>query len=808
METSEELSSRNQPQRTNRTEGNVKKDGITLPTRVTPVFGFRSRTSAGKVVYLKFCTCDSIPCPRLLSDFELAQIISSPEPEKYRVPIHVGDRSKFTDKSGRNGDLYCVTFNRTFYEKRLMTSELYHQFFVCLAVQEVENKHNITIDRSKLRQLRSVAELGEESVLIPENRSFVEEISSSTSVKINPTLGLRLPSPHYEIKRIVDNNEEHLSALFCLNGVTDIEEIQLMTSQRRLRLIVPKHYHMDIMLPLRCGIQLLRDSCYARLVDKMQLFKKSYSVKRRLTMGQKDMKEFVTKLANLFPSVSEQVEEIFVEPVAVITILTHSRCSVDLFVANKVPMFFAYEDLIYPTVYFLWKFPKAIVCASTTVQAGSRITEGSDLMIPGVMNIREIGTFEKGVACSIRTENNAYPFAVGQMLMSSAQLSSSSHGVCVRVLHVSYDFLWKSGPRTVAPSATQLEDITLPQYEQEEDENSNDEAETQDIDPMKYQSNDYDCNVKFLTQALGALKGLSSSELPMFANVFYGSVLLRSFPKEEIIDVKKTKYKKFSTFLEDLQNMGIVETVTEKGVLKISNINKRHEQFKLLQSCSPISAHPQNDGNDQTGEAESASGNEWKLTQKYSPKADLLRLIKATDLHAKKNMVVSMSDFRSYVTDYVSMAGLKRGKVVCLDDTLLSCLPKGKDVKEKYPLGSTIDWATLFQILSQQLLPVYDVSCGESFVERRHGSIPKIQIRKAFRRGGKVVTLVDNLEAHQIKPADFAHVLRPMLASSATLNSGLTGVTGAQVQIQGDHVAKVQQLLQKQYNVKKHFIAT
>ncbi|KFD54237.1 hypothetical protein M514_04779 [Trichuris suis] len=540
----------------------------------------------------------------------------------------------------------------------------------------------------------------------------------------------------------------------------------------------------------------------------MQLFKKAYSVKRRLTMGQKDMKEFMAKLADLFPSVSEEVGEMFAEPVAMITVLTHSRCSVELFVVNKVPMFFAYEDSIYPTVYFLWRFPKAIVCLSTTVQAGSRILEGSDLMTPGVMNSREIGTFEKGVPCSIKTENNAYPFAVGQMLMSSTQLSSSSHGVCVRVLHVNYDFLWKSGPRTVAPSAMQLEDIELPvRDEKREDGNSEgelDEAETHGNDQREDQSNDYDCSVKFLTQALHALKGLGSSELPMFANVFYGSVLLRSFPKEEIIDVKKTKYKKFSTFLEDLQSMGIVETATEKGALKILKVNKQHEQFKMLQSHSPILAHPQS-ANGQTGEAQS-SDNTWKLTQKYSPKADLLPLIRATDLHAKKSMVFSMNEFRSYVTNYVSVAGLKRGKVVCLDDTLRNCLAKGKDVKEKYPLGATIDWATLFQMLGEQLHPIYDVSCGESFVERHRGPIPKIQIRKAFRRGGKVVTLVDNLEAHQINATEFAHCLQPMLASSATLNSGLTGVTGAQVQIQGDHVAKVQQFLQKEYNIKKHFI--
>ncbi|KFD54236.1 hypothetical protein M513_04778 [Trichuris suis] len=250
MESSQDLASRSNLQRANRTESNVKRDGM-VSTCVMPVFAFRSRTSLGKVVYLKFCTCDSIPCPQLLSDIELAQIISSPEPEKYRVPIHVGDRRSFTDKSGRNGDLYCITFSRTFYEKRLTTSELYHQFFVCLAVQEVENKHNITVDRSKLRQLRNVAELGEESVWITENRPYVKEISSSTSVKLSPTLGLRLPSPYYEIKRISDNDGGRLLALFRLNGVTDIEEIQLMSSQRRLRLVVPKHYHVDVMLPLQ-----------------------------------------------------------------------------------------------------------------------------------------------------------------------------------------------------------------------------------------------------------------------------------------------------------------------------------------------------------------------------------------------------------------------------------------------------------------------------------------------------------------------------------------------------------------------------
>uniref|UniRef100_A0A5S6Q6T2 SUI1 domain-containing protein n=1 Tax=Trichuris muris TaxID=70415 RepID=A0A5S6Q6T2_TRIMR len=528
----------------------------------------------------------------------------------------------------------------------------------------------------------------------------------------------------------------------------------------------------------------------------MQLFKSAFTVKRQLTMGQKDTRAFGSKLALLFPKVSQEFDYLFSEPMTVVTALIQNRSSIEVYVVQKVPMFFAYEESIYPTVYFLWKFPDAVITLPTTVQVYSRIINGSDLMAPGIVNVAEIGKFEKGVPCAIRTTNNDYPFAVGQLIKSSIELAASPHGKCVRVFHVNHDFLWKNGPRTLPPNVMLEEEIEQCQSSKEkEEENKDSDAGQEENQSSSSPNRD---SAKFLAQALKALKGLGPSQLPMFANVFYGSVLLRSVPKEDIIDVRRTKYKKFSRFLDDLSSQGIVELSSEKGAVKILSINKKHNQFCELQKASP-GLEGREGAAYRAKEQHAGDIVAPKLSEKYGPKAKLVHLIKATGIHANKNTVFTMNEFREHVTNYVNISGLKRDHLIYVDEMLSNCLPRDGEDGPKYPVGSTIDWRTLFHILAaEQLQPIYDVTYGDHFVERHKGPIPNIEISTAFRRGGKMVTLVNNLEAHQIDAAQFAHAIQPVLASASTLNFGLSRMVGAQVQVQGNHVAKIQKYLIEQ----------
>lgn len=56
----------------------------------------------------------------------------------------------------------------------------------------------------------------------------------------------------------------------------------------------------------------------------------------------------------------------------------------------------------------------------------------------------------------------------------------------------------------------------------------------------------------------GLKKTLKDAQLPMLVSTFYSSVLLPSRPPGTSIDVKKTRYRKISNFLKEMEERGLV----------------------------------------------------------------------------------------------------------------------------------------------------------------------------------------------------------------------------------------------------------
>lgn len=56
----------------------------------------------------------------------------------------------------------------------------------------------------------------------------------------------------------------------------------------------------------------------------------------------------------------------------------------------------------------------------------------------------------------------------------------------------------------------------------------------------------------------GLKKTLKDAQLPMLVSTFYSSVLLPSRPRGTSIDVKKTRYRKISNFLKEMEERGLV----------------------------------------------------------------------------------------------------------------------------------------------------------------------------------------------------------------------------------------------------------
>lgn len=91
--------------------------------------------------------------------------------------------------------------------------------------------------------------------------------------------------------------------------------------------------------------------------------------------------------------------------------------------------------------------------------------------------------------------------------------------------------------------------------------------------------------------------------------------------------------------------------------------------------------------------------------------------------------------------------------------------------------------------------PCYKITCGDTEIIRK-GKLESISITVAKRSGNKKVTLVDNLEIYGINIDEVASACQRGVAASTNINRSQTPKKTDQLQIQGNQVLFVFNLLQ------------
>lgn len=126
------------------------------------------------------------------------------------------------------------------------------------------------------------------------------------------------------------------------------------------------------------------------------MFLKPYRVKSNIQMKGSDKKKLKAEVKKKFPVLSDEELTALLpdkEEVIMSKIYTHDGVSVLLYVHNKSPLFFVLEKdkVFYPTVYTLWKFPKLLPSFPTWPAVTKNLSNGADLMIPGIVVDQERG---------------------------------------------------------------------------------------------------------------------------------------------------------------------------------------------------------------------------------------------------------------------------------------------------------------------------------------------------------------------------------------------------------------------------------
>ncbi|XP_036961458.1 eukaryotic translation initiation factor 2D isoform X2 [Acanthopagrus latus] len=582
------------------------------------------------------------------------------------------------------------------------------------------------------------------------------------------------------------------------------------------------------------------------------MFARPFRVKSNTAIKGSDRRKLKADISAAFPSLSaDDVSELVPnkEELNVVKVYAHKGDAVTLYVLHKNPLFFELEKRLYPTVYVLWRYPNLLPTFRTWTPVLQKLIGGADLMLPGVVvSSGGLPDVNQGSCCAVTVVNNRAPVAVGTAAVSTAEMRSlgmKGRGVCV--VHTYMDNLWafgdKSGPPSLpdAESAEQgvngeecnfdeeeveeeeeeeevkkcveeehsscdtatdqacsgLEELSLAEQAEEKGEKSIEEEEGSQDDPKHPQ----EIMDALLFQCfLHALKSkVKKSELPLLTSTFLRNHMFSCCPSGKQLDIKKSSYKKFLQAMQQQHNLVRVKELT-KGVESIVEVDWKNQALRSFSAPEGIDdeAAPMQDG----GEGE-APYYPPEITTLYSVSARLGPLF--LEANKRKGAVLQPAEVRSIVTEYVKNNELvdeNNKNYVTINPTLCDCLLE----KSEYQEVQSLKWDDLFSRTLGRMQECYQVVFPGLAPVTRKGHIEPIDISVASRGSNKKVTLIKNLEVYGLDPAVVATALQRRVQASSVLQPIPGSKDKVLVQIQGNQIHQVGNLLLDHYRIPRKYI--
>ncbi|EFO91604.1 hypothetical protein CRE_11810 [Caenorhabditis remanei] len=542
------------------------------------------------------------------------------------------------------------------------------------------------------------------------------------------------------------------------------------------------------------------------------MFKKPFAVKKNTNQRNSDSRKLFNRLKEEIDAESNIDKK---GQVAQVKLTNFDGNQMNVYTIDKVPQLFEFSESgnIYPTVFYMWNNPKAFPVLVCHYPVLSYLENGADLMLPGVIRSEtfQLPTFRKGVPVAIAfhcTETGTVcgPSAIGCSLMSSDEMVACGFkGKGVQVLHVFRDELWSFGPKGFPPSYSVASWNTYGEETDESDEDEEEFEEKQDREesvgvPPKPTVNEIEEEIipeepmeNLLTRCfLAGLKyRFTRNMLPMDVGQFYTQCVLACVPDGRKLDMKKTHFKKFATFLEEINDLGdewiikIVPSKQKKGADVVGDVNfsnKLFRDFEVSDECTVDKA------------PEDKSKFEAPVISEYFAITEpTLRLFPKFS----KGDLMSAKEIREMVTSYVNENKLAAGKSVRLDPILCSITRIKSD---------TAPWADLMKAIHGRMTATWHIRWADGRDLVRKISPPLVEFKIENRAGNKKVTLINGLAMFGIDIRTICHQIQTGVATSVTSQWEVAGVEGPQVLVQGNQIHFVVDLLIKSYGIDKKFM--
>ncbi|KAH7718918.1 Protein C25H3.4 [Aphelenchoides avenae] len=548
------------------------------------------------------------------------------------------------------------------------------------------------------------------------------------------------------------------------------------------------------------------------------MFKKPFQLKSNTNVRSSDRKKILAKVP--------YAKDVAPKQFSLARVISHTGTAVNVYVGDKEPFFVEADGdaTVYPTLYFTWNNPGRVPVLLVPDNVFAYLENGADLMLPGVFATDDfpLPPIERGAPVAIailatKQRTVKGPMAVGKALMSSSEmLASGMKGRGVQVHHIYGDHLWEFGSKSMAPQVP-LDDFiaacesrrTADAPDMPADEGGSEDipagstaeeapkAEEPGMGRLQLEEepagpSPQDMEELLHRTFLSALrfKRDQLTTFPMDAGQFYASVILKSLPPGQRIDLKKTRFKKFGTYLKQVNENDhgwIVKVVSKKGVDQITEINFDHPD---VASAEPLEAAAT------SKPAGSKSAAKVRVAECFSVTEAVVHFLHP--LGYRKGDIIQPNQVRELVVHYATENKLIDGSKLTLDDTLQTMMRHF--LPDKFPINDVT------QKISSQMTKAFVVTLEDGRRIVRRQKMPEIVMSIEKRAGNKVVTLVNNVTVFGIDVKEFCHRIQTKVATGTTVIAEAPLCEGPQVLVHGNQVNFIGELLLDEIGIQTKFV--
>lgn len=260
-------------------------------------------------------------------------------------------------------------------------------------------------------------------------------------------------------------------------------------------------------------------------------------------------------------------------------VITYTNEIVILYCAQDVAIVFDYKGKLYPTIFMVWSFLNIVPRLILDKNGKSRLKSSTELTIKDLTSVNNdhiLSLLPVDDCVCLCTNTCQKIIGIGYLMVDGNTIKehTNNQDKSLKVLHYHEDELFNSHILKIIPNiistmeheyniAPELNDSIPNQIE-----NSQTAVEKMDEILMI-------CSLKALKHSI------TKDMLPVLASTFYKKYVMSFCPEETELDIKKTSFKKLSTFLQLLDEKGVIKfNVGSNGIAEITCIHHSNSMFQ------------------------------------------------------------------------------------------------------------------------------------------------------------------------------------------------------------------------------------